>query len=130
MNDSFNQLISGPPQLADIDEKACIGCTKCITACPVDAILGAAKQMHVIIPELCIGCEQCVEPCPVDCITMLPLPKKTYTSNVARAHYEKKLKRTQDLTLQKHQAHEKKRAQLAKKQYILSALARVKQKRT
>ena len=59
--------------VAVIDESACIGCTLCIQACPVDAIVGAAKQMHTVIPELCTGCDLCVPPCPVDCITMLPV---------------------------------------------------------
>lgn len=57
--------------VAVIDELACIGCTLCIQACPVDAIVGAAKQMHTVIPELCTGCDLCVAPCPVDCITMM-----------------------------------------------------------
>ncbi|HET9836093.1 MAG TPA: electron transport complex subunit RsxB [Rhodanobacteraceae bacterium] len=60
------------PQVAFIDEDACIGCTKCIQACPVDAIVGASKLMHTIVPELCTGCELCIPPCPVDCIAMLP----------------------------------------------------------
>ena len=59
--------------VAVIDESACIGCTLCIQACPVDAIVGAAKQMHTVIPELCTGCDLCVPPCPVDCIAMLPV---------------------------------------------------------
>ncbi len=60
--------------VAVIDEQWCIGCTLCIQACPVDAIMGAAKTMHSIIPELCTGCDLCVAPCPVDCISMEPLP--------------------------------------------------------
>ncbi len=59
------------PMVAFIREAECIGCTKCILACPVDAILGAAKQMHTVIADLCTGCDLCVEPCPVDCIDMI-----------------------------------------------------------
>jgi electron transport complex protein RnfB len=61
-----------PRPVAFIDEALCIGCTLCIQACPVDAILGAAKQMHTILPSLCTGCDLCVAPCPVDCIVMAP----------------------------------------------------------
>jgi electron transport complex protein RnfB len=60
------------PSVAFIREDECIGCTKCIQACPVDAILGAAKQMHTVIASECTGCDLCVEPCPVDCIDMIP----------------------------------------------------------
>jgi len=59
--------------VAYIHEDLCIGCTKCIQACPVDAILGAAKQMHTVIASECTGCDLCVEPCPVDCIDMIPV---------------------------------------------------------
>ncbi len=58
------------PQLALIDEALCIGCVKCIKACPVDAILGAAKQMHSVLAAECTGCELCIAPCPMDCISM------------------------------------------------------------
>ncbi len=58
--------------VAFIDEAQCIGCTLCIQACPVDAILGAPKQMHTVLTELCSGCDLCVAPCPVDCIAMRP----------------------------------------------------------
>jgi len=61
-----------PPQVAVVIEADCIGCTKCIQACPVDAIVGAAKLMHVVIDPLCTGCELCVPACPVDCIAMEP----------------------------------------------------------
>jgi len=60
------------PAVAFIREDECIGCTKCIQACPIDAILGAAKQMHTVISSECTGCDLCVEPCPVDCIDMIP----------------------------------------------------------
>ena len=62
-----------PKSVAIIDEPICIGCTLCIQACPVDAIVGAAKQMHTIIASECTGCELCLPPCPVDCIAMLPV---------------------------------------------------------
>jgi Na+-translocating ferredoxin:NAD+ oxidoreductase subunit B len=59
-----------PPRVALIDEATCIGCTKCIQACPVDAIVGAAQRMHTVIASWCTGCELCIPPCPVDCIAM------------------------------------------------------------
>jgi electron transport complex protein RnfB len=68
---------SAPAQIAYIREAECIGCTKCIQACPVDAIVGAAKLMHTVIVDECTGCDLCVAPCPVDCIEMRPLPLDT-----------------------------------------------------
>ncbi len=62
-----------PFSVAIIREDECIGCTKCIKACPVDAIVGAAKLMHTVIIDQCTGCDLCVEPCPVDCIDMIPV---------------------------------------------------------
>lgn len=62
------------PAVAFIDEGACIGCTKCIQACPVDAIIGASRYMHTVIAADCTGCELCIPPCPVDCIEMRPAP--------------------------------------------------------
>ena len=67
-----------PKSVAIIDEATCIGCTLCIQACPVDAIVGASKQMHTVLAAECTGCELCIVPCPVDCIAMQPL-----TENVA-----------------------------------------------
>jgi len=64
--------IEQPRRVAIIDEARCIGCTLCIQACPVDAIVGAAKLMHTVVTELCSGCDLCVPPCPVDCIDMVP----------------------------------------------------------
>ena len=61
-----------PPEVALVVEADCIGCTKCIQACPVDAIVGASKHMHVVLEPLCTGCRLCVPACPVDCIVMLP----------------------------------------------------------
>ncbi|WP_250512585.1 electron transport complex subunit RsxB [Caballeronia sp. INDeC2] len=65
--------VERPRPVAVIDENVCIGCTLCMQACPVDAIVGAAKQMHTVIAELCTGCDLCVPPCPVDCIAMVPV---------------------------------------------------------
>jgi electron transport complex protein RnfB len=64
--------VEKPAELALIDEEVCIGCTKCIQACPVDAIVGASKLMHTVLVDECTGCELCIPPCPVDCITMVP----------------------------------------------------------
>lgn len=63
-----------PRRLARIVSALCIGCTKCIQACPVDAIAGSAGRLHAVIPELCTGCDLCVAPCPVDCIEMVTAP--------------------------------------------------------
>jgi electron transport complex protein RnfB len=65
--------VERPRPVAFIDENLCIGCTLCMQACPVDAIVGAPKQMHTMIAELCTGCDLCVPPCPVDCIAMIPV---------------------------------------------------------
>ena len=66
-----------PKQIAFIIEEDCIGCAKCLPACPVDAILGANKFMHTVIADECTGCELCIAPCPVDCIVMQPVPEKS-----------------------------------------------------
>ncbi len=63
-----------PPQVAVIREPECIGCTKCIQACPIDAIIGAAERMHSILADACSGCALCVPVCPVDCIELRPIP--------------------------------------------------------
>lgn len=72
LGDNEDDSFQGPI-VAVIIEDTCIGCTLCIQACPVDAILGAAKQMHTVIESECTGCELCVPPCPVDCIEMIPV---------------------------------------------------------
>ncbi len=64
--------VEGPALVALIDEEICIGCAKCLPPCPVDAIVGARKQMHTVVAALCTGCELCIAPCPVDCIKMVP----------------------------------------------------------
>ncbi len=69
--------VEAPARVAYIREDECIGCTKCIQACPVDAIVGAAKLMHTVIVDLCTGCDLCIPPCPVDCIDMVDPPDYT-----------------------------------------------------
>ncbi len=73
-----------PPTVAFIHEDLCIGCKKCILACPVDAIVGAPKLMHTVIAAECTGCDLCVEPCPVDCIDMIELPETVNTWRTER----------------------------------------------
>lgn len=69
--------VEAPPRLAWIDPEACIGCARCLPPCPVDAILGAQRQMHTVIVSHCTGCELCLPACPVDCIHMVPWPQDT-----------------------------------------------------
>ena len=74
------------PQVAVIDEATCIGCTKCIQACPVDAIVGASKLMHTVIASWCTGCELCLAPCPVDCIELVRVPELPAADLSRRRH--------------------------------------------
>ena len=78
--------IEAPLRIAVIDESLCIGCTLCIQACPVDAIVGAAKLMHTVLAPLCTGCDLCVPPCPMDCIAMVQaVPDREWLDQDARA---------------------------------------------
>ncbi|WP_275288436.1 electron transport complex subunit RsxB [Halomonas elongata] len=99
------------PLVARIREDECIGCTKCIQACPVDAILGAAKQMHTVIESECTGCELCVAPCPVDCIDLLPHPEwQAAHDEYAQRDY---LARRATLGRQRHDARNRRLARQA-----------------
>lgn len=129
-----------PPSRAFIREAECIGCTKCIQACPVDAIIGSAKQMHSIINHECTGCGLCVEPCPVDCIEMQTLPQNTYDKTLARLRFENRQVRLLRKQQEKEKFYQEKRfavaqsidkqqEKIAKQDYILQAMARVKAKK-
>lgn len=93
--------VERPRPVAFIDPQKCIGCTLCIQACPVDAIVGASKQMHVVLTEWCTGCDLCIPPCPVDCISMIDVTaNKTgwdawsqELADVSRKHYHDRGKR-------------------------------------
>ncbi|HUW35979.1 MAG TPA: electron transport complex subunit RsxB [Rhodocyclaceae bacterium] len=76
--------------VALIDENLCIGCTLCIQACPVDAIVGAPKQMHTVVTSLCTGCELCLPPCPVDCIRMAPSGSGEQDADAARERFRRR----------------------------------------
>ncbi len=131
-------------QVAKIREDECIGCTKCISACPVDAIIGTNKHMHTVIEFECTGCGLCIEPCPVDCIDMLEIEVESgeynYDPNKARERYTAKkireLKNRQEQN-ERYLAKRKlaidsadKQAEIkAKQDYILQALKRSARKR-
>lgn len=101
--------------VAFIIEEDCIGCVKCIQVCPIDAIVGAAKQMHTIIATECTGCELCIEPCPVDCITLLPiLNDNKYQPEKAKMRYNAKVQRQAQEIKQKTERDKRKKAALAK----------------
>ena len=90
-----------PRPVAFIDPKRCIGCTLCIQACPVDAIVGASKQMHVVLSDWCTGCDLCISPCPVDCISMIEITSKQTgwdawsfdLADIARTRYHTRVQR-------------------------------------
>ncbi len=106
--------------VAFIIEQDCIGCVKCLAACPVDAILGAAKQMHTVIVTECTGCELCIAPCPVDCIIMQPVDELSKTekrafAQHARQRYEARNVRKQQEAIEKAERLQKQKAALKMK---------------
>jgi len=127
--------VEKPREVAVIDEQTCIGCTLCIEACPVDAIIGASKQMHTVISADCTGCELCIPPCPVDCIHMLPAVRPLWPQQDADTARERFNLR--NLRLQREQQEKEQRlAQKAhapeqdlKKAAIQAALERVRMRR-
>lgn len=118
LNPAFG--VHKPKQVAFIVEEDCIGCVKCIAACPVDAIIGAAKFMHTVIAAECTGCELCVAPCPVDCIVMKPaegqgLDKREKASLAKRRYEARCLRKEQDEAEKAERARQKKAALLKMK---------------
>ncbi|MBO9548736.1 MAG: electron transport complex subunit RsxB [Pseudomonas sp.] len=103
---------SAPPQVAFIREAECIGCTKCIQACPVDAIVGAAKLMHTVIADECTGCDLCLAPCPVDCIDMQALPATVVPIVSGLAHTPEQLQARRQRRDHARQRHEQRNARL------------------
>lgn len=123
----------GPRRLAVIDENWCIGCTKCIQACPVDCIMGAPKQMHTVIESSCTGCELCVPVCPVDCIDLVPTAStepvptgwaawSAAQADAARKHYAYHVFR---LERERHETRERLASQLEYKAAHLESVSRV-----
>lgn len=125
------------PQLAKIKEDDCVGCMKCITACPVDAIVGSTKLMHSIIEHECTGCGLCVEPCPVDCIEMYAVESNNFDKEKAGFRFQDKQIRelkerqaTEALYKEKRklaaESQSREEDKKAKQKYILEALLRSK----
>lgn len=119
-----------PPLVANIREPECIGCTKCIQACPVDAIIGAAKQMHSILSDVCTGCELCIPPCPVDCIDMLAItpPSERVAEEKANQSRQRFIARETRLAREKHET----KSELSirnRKAYITDAIKRAKNRK-
>ncbi len=128
---------SKAPTVAHIQAEECIGCTKCIQACPVDAIIGSAKQLHSVLTHECTGCGLCLDPCPVDCIELLPVPAPLYDRATARTRYgNKQIRALRSLDEQTRRYQHNKRLttqptdQQAKQDYILAALQRSQTKKT
>ena len=128
--------------VAVVDERYCIGCTRCIQACPVDAILGAAKQLHTVIGSECTGCELCLEPCPVDCIHMVKAYGEPWTSPATKGREQDRADRARRrymlraARLTREPAHTGGSApdkavadKLAKQAFVRAAVARVRARR-
>lgn len=119
---------SKPAMVAVIREDECIGCTKCIQVCPVDAILGSGKSMHSVINLECTGCELCVPACPVDCIDMIPDTDTSKQPDIFRQRFQA---REQRLAIEKQNklVKEREHTQAERKHYLEAAILRAKQKK-
>lgn len=121
-----------PPSVAVVREAECIGCTKCIQACPVDAILGGAKQMHTVISAECTGCELCIAPCPVDCIDMQVVTERNQTADYYRTRYnarEARLQQQKNSTSTQTRNVKETASLHEKKDYIQAAILRANARR-
>lgn len=119
-----------PPATAIIREAECIGCTKCIAVCPVDAILGSGKLMHTVIEQECTGCGLCVPVCPVDCIDLQTLTDAKYDKAVARQRFQARKQRLQQSENIKQVKHQQSiTTDSNKKDFIQQAIARSKAKK-
>ncbi|NII10103.1 RnfABCDGE type electron transport complex subunit B [Oleiagrimonas sp. C23AA] len=135
--------VEKPRTLARVIEADCIGCTKCIQVCPVDAIIGAAKRMHTVIADRCTGCELCVPACPVDCIALDPMPAAQIDqahADAARRHFQarearlarERAEREAQLAARKaamHAAKPKEGSSSISRSAVMEAIARAKAKR-
>lgn len=121
-----------PFAVAKIREAECIGCTKCIQACPVDAIIGSGKMLHSILRSECTGCELCVAPCPVDCIEVEILPARAYDPvKTQKRYYQRQARLTTKVRPQNLPSKDERilTVKKDKKAEILAAVARAKAKR-
>jgi len=123
--------VEKPRTLARIVEADCIGCTKCIQVCPVDAIIGASKVMHTVVSDLCTGCELCVPACPVDCIRLDPMPLAQADdrehADAARRHFQRREARLSHERAERERQLEANKAVVAAptaRNAVLEALAR------
>lgn len=118
-----------PLMVAVIDESRCIGCTLCIPACPVDAIVGAPKRMHSVIASHCTGCDLCVAPCPMDCISMVPVaPARAWTAADAETARQRYLGRRASATPARTHAAETSTV-VGKSAVVAAAIERARQRR-
>ena len=131
-----------PRTIAMIDESMCIGCVKCILACPVDAIVGAKKLMHTVVESECTGCELCIEPCPMDCISLVDIAIERQPDNLSSEEYLQQQKHyksryefhnTRTANIQSKQRNTYKNiataTDLDKKAYIAASLAKFRNKK-
>ncbi len=128
-------------QVAVINEESCIGCVKCIKACPVDAIIGAARQMHTVIEQACTGCELCLPPCPVNCISLVQYNRYAKSQTVTEERQREDVNRARTRFIARNQRLEKEaregqdenattRKGFDRQAYITAAVERSRAKRT